>query len=345
MRGPTVVGFAILWLNARLMNGPVLITGGSGFVGHHVVAECLRRGMPVRVLVRPTSRRDGLKGAQIVVGDLANGKGLRRAVAGADCVLHLAGLVKALDPDEFFEVNAGGTARLLRACVRAERPPRRVVLVSSLAAAGPGRFGRPLVEDDPPRPVSWYGRSKLEGERLALASSGPVEVTVVRPPAVYGPRDSENATFLDTLRGGFGIRFRGALERLSLIEVGDLVEAILLAAEAPGAAGRTYFVCHPEILGLEDMLRAMADALGVTPRFLTLPGGVVRLAGALSHAYGRIVGRPQMLSLWKVPELLARDWSCSPARAARELGFKARTGVSEGIPRFVKWYLDEMSDA
>jgi nucleoside-diphosphate-sugar epimerase len=124
-----------------------------------------------------------------------------------------------------------------------------------------------------------------------------------------------------------------------MVEVGDLVDAILLAAEAPGAAGRTYYVCHPEVLGMEDMLRAMADALGVTPRFVTLPGGAVRLAGALSHAYGRLVGRAQMLSLFKVPELLARDWSCSPRRAGRELGFRAKTGTAEGIPRFVRWYL------
>jgi dihydroflavonol-4-reductase len=324
------------------MEGPLFITGGSGFVGHHVVSAARERDLPVRALVRPTSQTSGLAGVDLVVGDLATGRGLRAGVAGAGVVIHLAGLTKALDASEFFEVNAEGTRRLVRACRGATPRPRRFVLVSSLSAAGPSRYGRPLVEDDPPRPVSYYGRSKLAAERIAVEEAGDeLEVVIVRPPAVYGPRDRENAAFLDTLSAGFAARFRGALERLSLVEVGDLAEAILLAAKAPRAAGRTYFACHPEVLSLEEMLGTMAAELGVKPRSITLPGAVVRIAGLVSHAVGRAMGQAPMLSRMKVPELLARDWSCSPARIREELGFVARTSVAEGVKPFVRWYREQ----
>jgi len=321
-----------------LMSGSLLVTGASGFVGHHVVAECVRRGHRVRALVRPTSRTEGLAGVELARGDIASGQGLRAAVSGVDVVLHLAGLVKALDRSEFFAVNAGGTRRLLEACLCARERPRRVVCVSSLAAAGPSRYGRPRAEDDPPGPISWYGRSKLAGEREALARAGEIEVVVVRPPAVYGPRDRENALFLKAARSGWVTRFEGALERLSLVEVADLVDGILLAAEHERAPGRTYFLAHPEVLSMEEMIGLMARELGANPRFVTLPGGLVRLAGGVSHLFGRVTNRAPMFSLHKVPELLAPDWTCSPGLAMRELGFAPRRSAEIGIPRFVAWF-------
>jgi nucleoside-diphosphate-sugar epimerase len=323
------------------MERTVLVTGGSGFVGHHLVRACIARGDRVRALVRATSRTSGLEGAELVRGDLATGEGLREAVTGVDVVLHLAGLVKALAKRDFFRVNEGGTRGLAVACRDARARPRRFVLVSSLAAAGPARTGRPRLESDPPRPVSWYGRSKLAGERALAEEAEGYETTIVRPPAVYGPRDTENAAFLETLSAGWAVRFRGALERLSMIEVGDLVEAILLAADAPAAAGRTYFASHPEVLTLEEMLGLMARALDVEPRTVTLPGAVVRIAGGISHAWGVLSGKPPMLSLFKVPELLAREWTCDPSRAARELGWSARTPAAVGVGRFVGWWRNE----
>ncbi len=323
------------------MNGTWLVTGGSGFVGRHLLDECHRRGIGVRALVRPTSRRDALGRAQPVVGDLASGRGLQAAVEGADVVVHVAGLVKALEPGPLFEVNEGGTRRLIEACLGLSRPPRRFVLVSSLAAAGPSHWGRPTREDDPDRPISHYGRSKLASEQVATSAASEMEIVIVRPCAVYGPHDRETFQIFEGVAKRLFPLIRGASERLSMIDVSDLARGIAEAALSEVAAGRTYYLSHSEVLSVESI----ADTIAVymhgdssAYRKLRLPGGLVRLAAAVTHAGGRLLGRVPSLNLLKIPELLATDWSCSPERALRDFRWEAKIPTSIGLPRAAWWF-------
>ena len=159
-----------------------LVTGASGFVGSHVAALLAASGIRVRCLVRHSSSLRYLPvGAEIVYGELATGEGLDEAAAGADIVLHAAGITKASNEAAFYRGNLQGTRNLLAACERAPLAPRRFVHVSSLAAVGPSRDGTPICEDAPPRPLTWYGESKLAAEEAVRGSAFASRSVILRP--------------------------------------------------------------------------------------------------------------------------------------------------------------------
>ncbi len=309
----------------------ILLTGGTGFVGGHAAAALASAGHEVRALTR--GRDDGGvlagAGAEPVPGSLGDGPSLRAAVEGAEAVVHVAGLIKARRPAEYHEVNALGTLRLLEACAAARPRPRRFVLVSSQAAGGPTPGGRP---------VSHYGASKLRGERIAAAFAGRMEVVVVRPPAVYGPRDRETLEFFRIAARGLRPRFAGRDLRLVMVHVEDLAAGIAAAVAAPGAAGGTFDLCHPEVLTLGGTMDLMARAVGRAGIPLPLPRALLHGAAAALEALASLTGGIPGLSADKAREIGARAWIADPSEAARVLGWRARIAAAEGIPATAAWY-------
>src|SRR5205814_10638361 len=178
----------LLGYSARLMR--VLLTGGSGFVGSYVAEQLTGLGHTVRALVRPQSDSKllkTLKNIEFAPGAVEDRRSLDAAVTGVDAIVHVAGLVKARRPEEFFAVNAEGTRNLVAAAEAHAPGLRRFVYVSSLSAVGPSPDGKPVPDDAPPRPVTQYGRSKLAGEQAVLAAKDRLPVTVIRPPLISGP--------------------------------------------------------------------------------------------------------------------------------------------------------------
>lgn len=315
-----------------------LVTGASGFIGGHLVAALSAQGAEVHCLVRPTSRLDRLRpySPKIIAGDLGDPTTLRSAVAGVDCIFHLAGRVKALDPQEFHQANYRGTLHLLQA-VRAAGPPYpRVVLVSSLAACGPSRPGAPRAEDDPPAPCSPYGLSKLRAELAALAFPE-IPWTVVRPPVVYGPADTETLAFFRTVARGLLPRLSPATE-LSLVYVTDLVEGLLRAARAPQAVHRHYFLADPQVYRVAEVLTAVARVLGVRPVPVPVPYPLGWLAGLGSELWARLRRQPTAFDRAKVREMHQPAWTCQTERAAAELDFRAQVPLVEGLRQAAEWY-------
>ena len=323
----------------------LLVTGATGFIGRHVVRAALDAGDSVRCLVRPTSRRAGLEGPGVdfVEGDVGAAATLGAAVDGVDAVIHLASLLKAPWMRAFHTVNVEGTRALADACAQAGRPPA-LIIVSSLAAAGPAIDGRRRDEHQAAAPVSIYGRVKRDAEEAALAFADRVPVTVVRPPMVFGEGDTSVLKIFRTAAHGLHVVPTWRTARVSLVHAADLATALVRAAAtgeraAGGAAGRgLYFVAADETPTYADLGRWIGHAVGRPGlRVLRLPRGVTFVAAALSEAIGRLRGSPRLLNLDKYREATAGDWICDASKARRDLAWTPAP-LADRLAETAAWY-------
>jgi dihydroflavonol-4-reductase len=310
----------------------ILVTGATGFIGTHLVELLLSRGRVFRCLVRRSSAVRKLPQAELAYADLVSGQGLAEALRGVSCVIHLAGTTKALRPEDYYQGNVQATAGLVRAM---EGRDMRLVQVSSLAAAGPSPAGKPLDEDAVPAPFTHYGKSKLEAEGLARGRAGTV---IVRPPVVYGPGDTDVFQLLRSISRGLVVEIAGGARWFSAIYVKDLVQGLLLAAEHPAAAGRTYYLTHAKPSTWGELADAAATAMGKRPVRLAVPYALARAVGWAAEVWARATGCPGIVSREKVAEARCAYWTCSGDRAARELGFTASTALPEGLAATLMWY-------
>jgi nucleoside-diphosphate-sugar epimerase len=316
-----------------------LITGANGFLGAWLAKALAARGDTVACLLRPTSDTSGLAGVAYtrLEGDVTDLASLERAVAGQDVVFHLAGIRRAATRDEFMHVNAEGTRRVCEAMLRAS-PKARLVLCGSLAASGPSTATRPHVEEDPFHPAEWYGESKAEAERIALAYADRLPVTVARPPRILGPGDHENLTFFKLVKKGIRLVIGGGPRPLTLVDVEDVVDLLLLLAERPEALGQAFFIAGPEALTMEQLQDIGARELGVHPRTVRLAPWMLRGLGSAADIITRATGRKLPLNRKLARQLLVPAWTCSGAKAERLLGFRPKRGLEDSIRRSARWY-------
>jgi nucleoside-diphosphate-sugar epimerase len=315
-----------------------LVTGANGFVGSHLVDELLARGRSVRALVRASSDLSFLDPrAERRVGDVLRPRSLLPALEGAEEVYHVAGVVAARRLPEYAEVNVAGTRSLALAARRQCPRLRRFLLVSSAAAGGPSRTGRPVKESDRPRPVSIYGRSKLAGERVLQEVADGMPTTIVRPPFVYGPRDTGMLNFFRMVVRGRVPRF--PREKLhTYVHVRDLVRGIVDAAESPRAVGRVYNLAEGRSWASSAVLGMIAGTLGARPRPVTVRGPVLRLVSPVLDHVTELFGLDIRPMRDKHREILARFWTLDVSRARRELGFVARIPLPEGLRESAAFY-------
>ena len=318
----------------------VLVTGGTGFIGSHLVEALLAQGHEVRCLVRDTRRLGwiaGLPSVTIAQGGMDEPHSLLEGMRGVDQVYHVAGLTRARAAREFFRVNGEGTRHLVHACLETPRGPRRLVHLSSLAAVGPMPMATACAEDVLPRPVSPYGWSKLQGEAAVLGVRDRLHVTVLRPPVVYGPRDRGVLEVARWVARGLLPMLAGPPRTLSLCYVQDLVAALLAAGEAKIPSGEIFHVAGEGAFTWEQVGDALGEALGVHPTPLRIP---CRFSSPWPRA--RTLGRGsrddrQYFSRGKVREA-AGHWLCDTGKARRQLGIVPRVGLRKGAAVTVKWY-------
>jgi nucleoside-diphosphate-sugar epimerase len=320
--------------------GRVLVSGANGFVGSHLVEALLAQGYRVRCLVRQTSDLTFIRRLAVewVYGDVARGEGLEAACADVAAVCHLAGATKARDRETYFRVNAEGTHHLLAACEQATPRVRRFVYTSSLAAAGPALDGRPIDESHPPQPLTYYGQSKLQGERFCHEYAGRLPVVILRPAAVYGPRERDIYFYFQTVNRGVKLLLGRGERRASFVFVLDLVASILRALEDDRAVGQTYFIAEGRDYDWREMSELVAAALGKRAVRLVVPEGLLPVIAAVAGLQARITGQPALLNEQKLIELRQRYWVCSAEKARCELGFEAQYDLPTGVQLAAQWY-------
>jgi dihydroflavonol-4-reductase len=304
----------------------LFLTGGTGFVGSHAARRFLREGWRVRALVR-NPQRPGLlpQGVEVVPGALADVQKYRAALRDCHAVLHVAGTVKACSLEDYREANARGAESVARAAADA-CPGAMFVLVSSQSAAGPSRTGRPVGESDPPRPISWYGISKLEGEQAVRRHrNGPW--CVIRPCVVYGPGDPGVLELFKTVESGWAPILAGGRTRIQLIAVEDLAGILYASALRPELSGRTAFAAGQTVT-TGELTREIAALRRPPARQLPVPEWAVRAAGAWESLRQRLTGKARPFNADKAREVLQGNWTCDPGPLLHDL----RISVSDFQP-------------
>ena len=312
----------------------ILVTGGTGFIGTHLLDRLAASGAGVRALVRRgRAPRKLPAGVESCYGDLVSGEGLREALRGADAVIHLAGVTKALHTADYYSGNVEATRHL---ALELAHTGARFVHVSSLAAIGPSEPGSALDEDAVPHPLTHYGKSKLEAEHVVRELAP--NAVIVRPPVVYGPRDTDVFQLLKSISKGLVVDIAGGERWFSAIYVKDLVDGILAAVTSPRAPGRSYFLAHAQPVSWGQLARAASAIMGCKPRVVRLPVAVAQATGAFAEAWARLTGKPGIITREKVAEARCMAWTCSTGRAASDLGFVAGTGLEAGLAATLAWY-------
>lgn len=319
----------------------ILVTGGSGFLGSHVAEQLSNAGHDVRALVRKSSNRkflSTLRGVELAEGAVEDRKSVDEAMKGVDAVVHAAGLVKARSEAEFFACNTQGTANLLDAAREHAPSLVRFVHVSSLEACGPS-FDRRPVPSEQERPVTAYGRSKLAAEKECVARKDDLPVVILRPAAIYGPRDVEILeAFRAVRRRQYPVIGDGSM--VACYTFGpDCARACIQAIGADVPSGSVYFVDDGEPMSMaRAMGEVLPEAVGARPLVrVGVPFPVLRLASLGVETYGRLRNKPVMLTREKVA-MLAHHWVCDSSRTREDLKWNPEVRFADGLRLTARWY-------
>ena len=291
------------------------VTGGTGFVGRHLLRIASETGFTVRALTR--SPQPPQPGVDWVQGSLSDPASLAALVSGTDAVLHIAGVINARSRAEFDAGNVAGTAALLAAAQAAS--VARFVHVSSLAAREPA--------------LSNYGASKAAAETLVTAS--PLDWDIIRPPGVYGPGDRETLALFEMVNSGFALL--PVHGRLSMIEVGDLARALLAVAAAPPARSIAEIDDGAPVTHI-DFARAIGVALGKKPVLVTAPGWLVNTAAAATTGLARLSGELPRLSFDRARYLRHPDWVARGDNLASRGIWAPQVRLADGLAATAAWY-------
>ena len=314
----------------------VLITGATGFIGGHLAERLRAQGATVTALVRNPARGRFLVslGVRLLQGEL---DGKPTLPDDLDAVFHLAGMTRAIRTGDYYSVNQKSTASLLEGLVRQGLRPRFVFL-STTAAGGPSEAGRPVREDDPPHPVSDYGKSKLLGEGEIIARKADLPVSIVRVGPVYGPRDPGFLDYFKFVRRGFLVSLGRQPRPMSVCYIDDLIDGLLAAAGDAAGSGDVFHVGDPVPCTFEDLGRISARILGIHVRRIVIPLSLIRTAVFFTEAARPLTRKAGIANRDKYREYRQPAWVVDMAKAKERLGCAARFTVEAGLERTIAWY-------
>lgn len=316
------------------------ITGGTGFIGSHLADTLLEHEdyEEVRCLVRNLDKWLSGKAFVRISGDLHDLPALENGLEGIDVVFHIAGVVKAPDWQQFKRANVEATENLVR--VAQKKGVKKLVILSSLAAAGPSTmYGRPITEDDPMLPISMYGKSKKEMEEMIHRTvNGDISVTILRPSAVYGPREDQIYLFFKMVDKHIcPIVGDGKTPRISMVYVMDVIKSMLCAAGQPKPGVDTYFISGENLHTWSEIRETSATVLGKKTIPLYIKPAFVKKIAAVIEKAASFFGAYPVINREKANEMIS-EWTCSIRKAEMELDFHPEYSLGEGISRTIRWY-------
>ena len=319
----------------------ILVTGATGFIGSHIVEALNASGHSTVCLVRNTSSVGHLQATPTRLVPWDNLEELMHEDHCIEYVIHAAAATRARNYQQYYDANVAPTMRLIRAFRDSPNKEnlKRFLLVSSQAVAGPSNAGdTPLDETSPPAPMSDYGRSKLEAEKVVWDASDTLPVTVVRPCTVFGPRDVDVLGVFRSVRWGVVPYVGGADRYVSVIFVQDLVQGIVAALFSPSSIGKTYFMANPQPVIWKRFALEIAEVTGCKALPIPVPLSLMRVVATAGDFMSYLTRRPLLLRTDKLQEMIQEAWVCSPSRALQDFGWQASTPLRTAIALTHKWY-------
>ena len=335
------------------MNGKILITGASGFIGSFIVEEALRQGLETWAAVRKSSSKAFLQDERIhfIELNLSSEEALKEQlqVHAFDYVVHAAGVTKCLHKEDFRRINTEGTMNLVRAIMELKMPIKRFVYISSLSIMGAIREQQPyteIQENDTAQPNTAYGKSKLEAEEwlsrlnkeLGARNEELLPYVILRPTGVYGPRERDYFMMFKSIKAHTDFAVGYQQQDITFVYVTDVVQAVFLALEK-GKTGRRYFLSDGAVYQSSTFSNLIRKELG-NPWWIriTAPIWLLRIITFCGEYFGRMTGKVTALNNDKYNIMRQRNWRCDITPAKEELGYEPKVQLEEGVKRSVKWY-------
>ena len=320
-----------------------LITGSNGFIGSFLVEELLEDNFEVTCLVRKTSNLRWIKKLPVrfEFGDVTNYESIINPVKNMDYIFHCGGIVRAQKENDFYRVNYLGTKNLLEACKKHNPNLKRFIYVSSQAAAGPAFDGNPVTEADPAKPISSYGKSKLQGEEITLEYTNHLPATIIRPPSVYGPRDTDIFTIFKYVNSGFQLKIGKKEKKISIVHVSDLVKGIVVAANHKKAENETFFISNRVNFSLTEFMNLVSGVVDKKGIAITIPEFILDVAAFFSENMARIAGKAAIVNRDKVREMKQQYWLVDSSKAKNLLGFSPEIDIKQGLKQTYVWYQEQ----
>ncbi len=313
----------------------ILITGASGFIGKNLISYLKEKGHQLKILLRKERDLNYFKNfGKVFLGDLSLPKSLKGILKDVKSVIHCAGAVRGNSYEDFYFGNVKTTENLIKE-IKEEGNIKKFIFLSSLSAFGPSNQGEIPKEEDPAKPISFYGKSKLEAEELLKEKLG-YPLIILRLPAVYGPYDKEiHRFFKDAHRGTLIIPFKKN-QKIQLIYVKDVNIAIELSLlkDVEG----TFFIAHPEILNIMEISFFLKEIIGKPVSIYNIPESLVKFFSYINLYFCNFFGKKTMYNPQKTKEILASNWVCSTEKAKKILNFDAKYNFLEGAKETYKWY-------
>lgn len=316
------------------------VTGATGFIGSHLVERLLLEGFAVKCLIRDKFKLGFLQNLpiEIIEGDLFNLTAIRNGVKNANYIFHVGGIVAGKSKKDFYRGNVEATKNLIDATFENKKNIRRFVFVSSLAVVGPSKNNFPVDEKSELNPITTYGKSKLEAEKIVLSFKDELPITIIRPSAVYGARDSATFDFFKSINKGilplnnFGRSF------INLIHVSDLINGILLSAKSENAIGKIYIIGSEKSYTWFEIGNICEEVLEKKLFKINLPKIIIFIYAGFVQFISLFKQKPSVINFEKAKDITAKYWICSVNKAKNEIGFSEKTTLFNGFKSTIDWY-------
>lgn len=316
------------------------VTGANGFVGSHLVDYLLLKNFEVRCIVRKSSNLQWLQGKEVRIFDcgLFDKAGLREAFKDVNYFFHVAGVVKAKNEAGYFQGNVEATRVLLEVASESKQSLKKFIVVSSQTVTGPSLDGKPVNEEIECKPLTTYARSKLKQEQLVMSYKDIIPVTICRAPAIYGERDTEIFIYFQLFNRGLTTMIGLDKKELSLLHVADLAEGLYLAAMSESTNGQTYFISSEKFYNWDEVGEVTSKVLGKKAFRIRIPHFIVFIIAAIAQFFAMFSSKPATLNIEKAKDLIQRYWICDTSKAMRDIGYRQKVSIEEGIKRTCGWY-------